>query len=837
MTEQSSHARPSIESLSNKPDEAKYFHHYLTDEERTIIRDLAQKKGFTELTETQHDALLNGVMDDNNHLLIAQTGNGKTFVAETIALKQLRNYGTVAYLVPSKRLQKEKLESIREWAPDDVTVGGRGEKYKEADILVKTFDSYFTALIQGVPAALNFDVAIFDDFHDLYDNRNGSKIEKAIAMSRYYDIPIFALSATIGNPKDIAFWMNGDVTESDEPRCNPLREHPVDTDESDHGTIKETITATIAARTDQAPFLIFNNSRKRTQNRAEELAKEGVFNNHVTDEDKRRFETKVNELLAGDLTDQAKSLIKCMQNGVAFHHSGVPNKLRSFVIDEFTNNNKNTIQAVFCTPTLAYGFDAAIQSIIIGSLTRYDHSKRASLPIKPHEYIQWIGRAARKNKGYDEGHVYIMYNDEQLLEKYQPGVQPRNKELPPISSSFGTNDTATRRTFLQLIQAGWTTEDELHEFLKETLLHYYLREDPDRISDSAFSNVSNPEQAITSLANRTIRWLARYNFITQDPTTKEWSTTNLGEATVYFYAHTWKDIEVEKLNRLWHAFDNCPELTKDQLLYRIASTFRDDGQLDIDVEEDPDETLQTVIDQLSIDPLPTVDSASATTTFLLYEWCRGITAKRMDQRFNTNKSAVTHTADFHSDVLFAMSQLVEKHPDITKPDWYETFITQIEHGIHEQLLPLMEIDLVGRRTAVNIDSYLEDLAGQPVDMVEWERTGDGVKTDLRSVAANEFNYDYEDFAVNLVEKVDNVGEKTAGNIIEAIHTTDGDDDSPPGNQSILDVLEKAGIDPYDSDNDKPESVEFNSASNLTTETNTEQTATETSSTQSSLLDY
>lgn len=75
----------------------------LSKADRALVEDLLAQKpaAFTDLTQTQYEAFDQGVLDEGNHLLLAETGNGKTFVAEAVIKKALQQNERVAYLVPS----------------------------------------------------------------------------------------------------------------------------------------------------------------------------------------------------------------------------------------------------------------------------------------------------------------------------------------------------------------------------------------------------------------------------------------------------------------------------------------------------------------------------------------------------------------------------------------------------------------------------------------------------------------------------------------------------------------------------------------------------------------
>ena len=187
----------------------------IPENDQTLIQELLDQKPseFTDLTLTQYEAFEDGALDEGNHLLIAETGNGKTFVAEAVTKKALQNGDNVAYLVPSVALVGEKHATVSAWTPENATVN-KGHGYTEADVVVATFESFFEAVVRGY--ADRFDTVVLDDFHEIYSSHRGPNIEKGISAAVNSDMEILGISATVGNPHTIARWLDADLTISSE---------------------------------------------------------------------------------------------------------------------------------------------------------------------------------------------------------------------------------------------------------------------------------------------------------------------------------------------------------------------------------------------------------------------------------------------------------------------------------------------------------------------------------------------------------------------------------------------------------------------------------------------
>ncbi|WP_435181289.1 helicase-related protein [Halorussus sp. AFM4] len=209
------------------------------------------------------------------------------------------------------------------------------------------------------------------------------------------------MSATVGNPVELADWMNANLVVSEQDRSIKIDERPIEVDE--HESRKNQIVDHIYAQSDHAPYFVFNKSKRTAEARAEGLAETPFF----ADEGDRNFYVELQDRLEGmEPTRKLRDLAGLMSNGVAYHHAGLPKSIRNWIEECFESGD---IGAIFCTPTLAYGFDAPVQSVVVADLKRFDGAGMSY--IHTYEYVQWIGRAARPGKGFEKGYVYPFYTD------------------------------------------------------------------------------------------------------------------------------------------------------------------------------------------------------------------------------------------------------------------------------------------------------------------------------------------------------------------------------------------------------------------------------------------
>lgn len=159
---------------------------------------------------------------DNNYLLSAPTGSGKTFLAKYV----LENREKIAvYVSPLKALAKEVYEDVRQkrksrYIDSDVYEDDLGSF--GSDVLLTTYEKFDSAIRHNYKWLSNVSVVVIDEVHNVETDR-GIAIENIVLWSKNNSVPTISLSATLPNIKDYAEWLNADVI-SYEKRSVPLHE-------------------------------------------------------------------------------------------------------------------------------------------------------------------------------------------------------------------------------------------------------------------------------------------------------------------------------------------------------------------------------------------------------------------------------------------------------------------------------------------------------------------------------------------------------------------------------------------------------------------------------------
>lgn len=178
-------------------------------------------RGITELYPPQAACVEAGLFAGKNLLIAIPTASGKTLVAEMAMHHQVGRGGKCLYIVPLRALASEKFE---EFSGKGLRVGiatgdfdRRDEYLGRNDIIVATSEKVDSLLRNRTPWLAEVTLLVLDEVHLIDDPSRGATLEMVIAKLRHKNpaIQIIALSATIGNPGDLAGWLGAELVESD----------------------------------------------------------------------------------------------------------------------------------------------------------------------------------------------------------------------------------------------------------------------------------------------------------------------------------------------------------------------------------------------------------------------------------------------------------------------------------------------------------------------------------------------------------------------------------------------------------------------------------------------
>src|SRR5215471_9859414 len=143
-------------------------------------------------------------------LVTAPTGSGKTWIAREEMRRLLSENKQAWYTTPLKALTNSKYaEFSEEFGAERVGIltGDRKEN-ADAPLIVGTTEIYRNQLFDALRGGeeIRSDLVVFDEAHYLADEERGHVWEEAIILTPAR-IRMLLLSATIGNAKDFAKWI------------------------------------------------------------------------------------------------------------------------------------------------------------------------------------------------------------------------------------------------------------------------------------------------------------------------------------------------------------------------------------------------------------------------------------------------------------------------------------------------------------------------------------------------------------------------------------------------------------------------------------------------------
>jgi len=198
--------------------------------ELSELKDKLPKKAYEaivskykKLLPAQEKAVKQGLLDKKNLLVCTPTASGKTLIAELAALKLiLEEYKKVIYIVPLKALANEKYKDFKERYSKIIKVAlsigdiDSSDSYlSRYDLIVTTPEKLDSLIRHSAPWLARVGLVVIDEIHLLNDSSRGPTLEILITLLKHIlpNVQLLALSATIGNPKELAEWLGANLIE------------------------------------------------------------------------------------------------------------------------------------------------------------------------------------------------------------------------------------------------------------------------------------------------------------------------------------------------------------------------------------------------------------------------------------------------------------------------------------------------------------------------------------------------------------------------------------------------------------------------------------------------
>ncbi len=390
-----------------------------------IVKGL-REKGYTSFTPPQLEALETGFLDGESLIVSAPTASGKTLIGEIALVSAALKGFKGVYTSPLKALAYEKYEEFSFWSRYGIRVGISMGDYEitedeikrlaNYDIIVTTYERLDSILRRKPFWLKDVKTIVIDEFHMIGDESRGHIVEMIATRAKLLGIQVIGLSATIGNPEELAKWLNAKLVKSS---WRPVKLYEVPTYRTSDGKyllflpeglglgklplIVDDVTKYWIDRAVKEGFnvLEFRYSRKGVEELAEQYSL--YLCSKLTDSDKELLKKLTREMKT-ELPDyeyeKLEHLVRC---GAAYHHAGLSPEARRFIERAF---RERLIKYLAATPTLAMGVNLPARVVIINI---YFYSGGLKDKISVLEYKQLAGRAGRPQ--YDPYGIVIVAKD------------------------------------------------------------------------------------------------------------------------------------------------------------------------------------------------------------------------------------------------------------------------------------------------------------------------------------------------------------------------------------------------------------------------------------------
>lgn len=355
-----------------------------------------------------------------NLLVVAPTGSGKTYIAESYIKKIFSESKdcSIWYTTPMRALSNDKYHQFSQvFGRENVgIITGDIRENINARLVVATTESYRNILISG--SKFSPDFLVVDELHFMNDPSRGKVWEEIIILTPRVTTLLF-LSATIGNPEDIRdwiAWVRGScelVFQEEKSRPVGLRAALVDTrgllftypmwrknpslKPFDYKNMNSYVSLVkrLEAK-DMLPAIFYIPTRRLCEDVVNFVARR--LSKRIDDSE---IDSITNYMSLSD--DDRVSLV----SGFVQHHAGRSPQWRRVVEDLMRDGR---LRVVCATTTLSAGIDFPARTVFISTSQR--PSENGWVRLSTNEIKQIAGRAGRRGK---DRVGFVLLADENML--------------------------------------------------------------------------------------------------------------------------------------------------------------------------------------------------------------------------------------------------------------------------------------------------------------------------------------------------------------------------------------------------------------------------------------
>ncbi|XP_050172493.1 activating signal cointegrator 1 complex subunit 3 [Myiozetetes cayanensis] len=594
------------------------------EEKIVYIKDLDEIgqlafKGMKRLNRIQSIVFETAYNTNENMLICAPTGAGKTNIAMLTILHEIRQHVQhgvikkdefkIVYVAPMKALAAEMTNYFsKRLEPLGITVKeltgdmqlSKGEILR-TQMLVTTpekWDVVTRKSVGDVALSQLVKLLILDEVHLLHEDR-GPVLESIVARtlrqveSTQSMIRILGLSATLPNYLDVATFLH----------VNPYiglfyfdgRFRPVPLGQTFIG-IKTTNKVQQLNHMDEVCYenvlkqimaghqvMVFVHARNATVRTAMGLREKAKNNGHIC----HFLSPQGSEYGQAEKQVQRsrnKQLRELFPDGFSIHHAGMLRQDRSLVENLFSNGH---IKVLVCTATLAWGVNLPAHAVVIKGTQIYAAKRGSFVDLGILDVMQIFGRAGRPQ--FDKFGEGVIITTHDKLSHYLTLLTQQN----PIESQF--LESLADNLNAEIALGTVTNVEEAVKWISYTYLYVRMRANPlvYGISHKAYQMDPGLEKHREQLVIEVGRKLDKARMIRFEERTGFFSSTDLGRTASHYYI---KYNTIETFNELFDAHK-----TEGDIL-AIVSKAEEFEQ--IKVREEEIEELDTLLNDFCELPAP-----------------------------------------------------------------------------------------------------------------------------------------------------------------------------------------------------------------------------------------
>lgn len=643
-----------------------------------------EQRGIKSLTPPQELAIKHGLLKGENLVVASPTASGKTFIAEMAILHSVVwDRKKAVYVAPMRALVSEKYEEFKEAYPFLKIAMSIGDLdsldhwLSGYDIIFVSTEKFDSLIRHGLNWLDDIGCIVIDEVHMLDDPSRGPTLEILMTKLRRLckGAQLLVLSATIGNAKELAKWLDAELVESD---YRPVKlEKGVTFSgkvyylENEEELSGESIIPEIRIVQDtlerKKQVLIFYGTKRNAESSAERISQ--TVNDALTKEERIKLAALSEEILhaLSKPTAQCEKLARVVAKGVAFHHSGLVNAQRHAIETAFRNN---VLKAICATPTLSLGVNLPAHTVLVRDTSRYSDAAGAE-KLSVNEVTQLFGRAGRPKYDKEGRGLLIAKTKSEIMDLYERYI---NADLEPISSKLGVQPILRMHVLAFIATRMLKTREGMLSFLSETLYGYQ------------FSNTRELEVILADVLNELESW----KFVERRGSIYE--PTRIGERVSELY--------IDPLTAKW-LIDTLPKAADEvSYLFTICNTI--EMRPHVKATEEANELffnyenlLEGSAANYESDAFSYYDPVKPlSTALMLRDWANEIPERDIVKKYGTTPGTLFVKMTNADWLLYAASELSKlSHLGITK---LLELRVRTKYGIRKELLDLIRLEQVGR---------------------------------------------------------------------------------------------------------------------------------------------